>query len=283
MATPTRRDPSSPPGTLWRTYRRAHAWAGRQIVGFKLIRVAAGPGSALKLLLATLTMPVKKRSPWRNSAYRVTARVNGAEANIRLAGPTDFLVMREILCDEEYKLPDGFKAKNIVDLGAHIGLSSLYLATALDAPKIVAVEADPALVERTRQNTAGHDVTVLNAAISTTSGRRPFFTSDESWANSFERTLARQREIEIDTVTIDDAMRAGGFDRVDLLKIDVEGAEWDLLDNRAFTRNVDAIVGELHAAGDRPPRELIEVLERDFAVEVLREDHETAIFRAFRR
>lgn len=247
------------------------------------MRVAAGPGSALKLLFATLTMPIKKRSPWRDAAYRVTARVNGRTVTLHLAGPTDFLVMREILCDGEYELPDGFSAKNIVDLGAHIGLSSLFLATALDAPKIVAVEADPALVERTRQNTAGHDVTVLNAAISTESGKRPFFTSDESWANSFERTLARQREIEIDTVTIDEAMRAGGFDRVDLLKIDVEGAEWGLLDNHEFTRNVNAIVGELHAADGRPPRELINAIEREFAVEVLREDHDTAIFRAFRR
>lgn len=264
-------------------YRRAHAWVGRQIVGFKLMRVAAGPGSALKLLFATLTMPIKKRSPWRDAAYHVRARVNGRTVDLQLAGPTEFLVMREILRDDEYKLPDGFTAKNIVDLGAHIGLSSLYLATALDAPKIVAVEADPALVERARANTAGHDVTVLNAAISTESGKRPFFTSDESWANSFERTLARQREIMIDTVTIDDVMRIGEFDRVDLLKIDVEGAEWSLLDNPDFTNKVDAIVGELHAAGGRRPRELIEAIERDFTVDVLREDHESAIFRAFRR
>lgn len=260
-----------------------HALAGRQFIGFQLLHVAADPGQALKLLFATLTMPLKKRSPWRDAAYRVRVRVNGRNVDLQLTGPTEFLVLRNVLCDGEYALPDGCAAKNVVDLGAHVGLASLYLATVLDAPKIIAVEADPALIERARANTAGHDVTVINAAIARKHGSQSFFTSDESWGNSSQRTLARQREIAIDAVTIDDVMRIAGFDRVDLLKIDVEGSEWGLLDDQNFTGKVDAIVGELHASGGRRPRELIAALERDFAVEILSESYETAIFRAFRR
>lgn len=263
--------------------RRLHAWTGRHVVGFRLLRIAAGPGSALKILLATLTMPLKRHSPWRDKPYHVKIKLNGEIIPLTLSGPTDFLVVREIMLEREYELPKGFMPRTVVDLGAHIGMASLFLAVVLGDPTILALEADPALVAQTTANTMGHDVTVVNAAIAAETGKRSFFTSDESWANSFERTLPQQTEIEIDALSLGDALDRAGLDRVDLVKIDVEGAEWGLLTDPSFIDRTDAIIGELHGVEGHHPHELIEVLERDFDVTVLREDAEAAIFQAFRR
>lgn len=263
--------------------RRLHAWIGRYVVGFRLLRIAAGPGSALKMVFGTLTMPVKRRSPWRNKPYHVSVKLDGEVVELSLAGPTDFLVLREVMIEREYQLPKGFRPRTIVDLGAHIGLASLFLSVVLGDPTIVALEADPALVQQTLANTAGHDVTVVNAAIASETGKRSFYTSDESWANSFERTLPQQNEIKIDALSLADALDRAGLERVDLMKIDVEGAEWGLLTDPAFTDRTDAIIGELHGIEGHHPHELIEALERDFDVTVLREDEEAAIFQAFRR
>lgn len=281
MSTPL--DDSHAPSVRLSPVRRLHAWIGRHIVGFRLLQIAAGPGSALKILFATLTMPVKRRSPWRNKPYRVAVKLDGKVVQLNLSGPTDFLVLREIVLEREYQLPDGFNPRTVVDLGAHIGLASLFFSVVLGDPKVVALEADPALVTQTKANTSGHNVTVLNAAIASESGKRSFFTSDESWANSFERTLPQQQEIEIEALSLADVLDRAGLERVDLMKIDVEGAEWGLLTDPAFTARADAIVGELHGVDGHHPHELVEALERDFDVTVLREDDEAAIFQAFRR
>ena len=68
---------------------------------------------------------------------------------------------------------------------------------------------------------------------------------------AFDRRIASEG-VEVQAVTVADVIRMSGFDRVDLMKIDVEGAEAEILaGDLSWLDRVDAVMIELHGT----PRE----------------------------
>ena len=83
---------------------------------------------------------------------------------------------------------------------------------------------------------------------------------------------------EVASVSIEELVREHG--RIDLLKIDIEGAEFEVLEN-ADLSGVDAIVGELHVRDQRDQDRLVSHLEAaGFAVEVIPEEVMTSASKA---
>jgi hypothetical protein len=53
-------------------------------------------------------------------------------------------------------------------------------------------------------------------------------------------------DLEVDLYSFDDLLDRFGLDHVDVLRIDVEGAEFELLEHASRLCDVDEVVGELH-------------------------------------
>jgi FkbM family methyltransferase len=144
----------------------------------------------------------------------------------------------------------------VYDVGANIGFFSL-LAARLAGPDgaVESFEPLPAAAAALRGHVALNDartVTVHEAAVGARSGRTQLMTvGDGSWSHVAERGRHpdTQEVLEVDIVTIDDVV-AGGARPPDFVKIDVEGAEIDVLDGMAETirSHSPVIVCELHGS-----------------------------------
>jgi FkbM family methyltransferase len=141
----------------------------------------------------------------------------------------------------------------VLDLGAHIGLFTVLMSRLVgSAGRVFSFEPTPytcgVLRETIRINLCESNVEVVQKAVSKGSGRATFFDTGDvvSNANSLVRTQRCEGEISVETVSIDDSVPRGLAVR--LMKIDVEGAELDVLRGavRTFASGPPAVHLGLH-------------------------------------
>jgi len=133
----------------------------------------------------------------------------------------------------------------VVDAGAHVGVFTL-LASA-HARQVVALEAHPGnaavLRENVERNGRGN-VVAEHAALGSYDGTASFAEGPISSAGSL--AADGDGRFDVPSRTLDAVVASTGA--VDLLKLDVEGAEFDVLEAASdeTLRQIGAIVGELH-------------------------------------
>jgi FkbM family methyltransferase len=162
---------------------------------------------------------------------------------------SDLHVVRETFGNEVYDLPAGFQPRTILDLGANIGASVLWFHRNFPDAEIHAVEPDRRSLEKLRRNVASlPGVTVHHAAVAGESGERTFYEAQRGWESSFAPEAARGGyAATVTALTVPALIReCVGGDHVDLLKLDVEGAEWEILPRVRLAEHADVVAGELH-------------------------------------
>jgi FkbM family methyltransferase len=262
--------------------RGTREWVRHAGVGFRLGKVAANPRSRVALAYLGLTAVFRSRGFWRGGPVPVDIVLGGKRYPVRLHTRTELDVLEEVGIDDEYGSTDEIAAKTIVDLGAHVGLATLRLLAKRPGAKAIAVEADPVLIPRLRENLAGLPVEIVHAAIGPDVGERDFYRSDiSSWGNSLEKQEWFQDAVKVPTTTLDALLDAQGIEAVDLLKVDIEGAEWELFAADPQAR-AKAIVGEVHARKGRAPHELVDRLATVMQVRMISDEPWGATFVATR-
>ena len=126
---------------------------------------------------------------------------------------------------------------NVIDIGAHLGLISLIISKIVGSGgKVYAFEPTPFTFNEFKKivtlNKVASIVEPINKAIAKQKGILNFFLSaDEgSKSNSLVSRNHRQRHaISIETTSIDDFVSEKKLHRLDLIKIDAEGTEYDVL------------------------------------------------------
>jgi FkbM family methyltransferase len=143
----------------------------------------------------------------------------------------------------------------LYDVGANVGFFSL-LGARLVGPggAVYAFEPAPdnaAAVERNARLNSLPNISVIPKAVSSGAGRsRLFVVDDQSWSR-LEEVGAHpftERVIDIELVSIDDAVRSGEIRPPTVVKIDVEGAEIAVLEGMRQTlrEHRPAVICELH-------------------------------------
>ncbi len=137
-----------------------------------------------------------------------------------------------------------------LDIGANLGITTIAMSRLAPDGHVHTFEANPAVAEHlranVRTNTAGN-VTVHAVAVSAESGELTFASDNESSTGSavvdraaeisrrqlsgaFEQEGAERRSLTVvPATTVDEFVAEAGLDRLDLLKIDVEGHDIDVL------------------------------------------------------
>lgn len=163
------------------------------------------------------------------------------------------LALKEVLVDREYALVlprlAGIRAPRVLDVGAHIGLFSLWLLQEYPQARVVSVEADPHTYDILVRNVAatraaGARWDALNAAAWDEDGRELRFSSA---GPSMSHRISGSGEIVVKGVTLPTLMHRLGTDTIDLMKIDIEGSEEAFLcAHPDVLRRVRNVVVELH-------------------------------------
>ncbi|WP_250285172.1 FkbM family methyltransferase [Frankia sp. CiP1_Cm_nod2] len=198
---------------------------------------------------------------------RVAVGRRTARCHLR-AGLSDLFVLREVFVYGIYEFPyeeAGGEVRTVLDLGSNMGASPLYFSLRFPNARVVCVEPVPENAEELRVNAAanGFDWVVEQAAVAGQPGEVRLFPSGW-WASSSTtqsvaeaRTAFRHRPerdlalppLAVRAVTVDQLLDAAGWESADLLKVDVEGAEEQiLLDGRPdWLRRVRVLALDIHA------------------------------------
>lgn len=167
---------------------------------------------------------------------------------VRIIDAHSYLEMaEEIFGRENYRFASRRADPLIVDCGSNIGLSVIFFKHLYPGARILAFEPDPQAFEALRTNVTEHGFTgveLINKAVSVRQGKM-FFLAEGSWGGR----LSENGQTEVATVRLRDFL--GG--PVDFLKIDIEGAEADVLTDCAdLLPNVEHLFFEYHSeAGAR--------------------------------
>jgi FkbM family methyltransferase len=184
-------------------------------------------------------------------ASEVKGRPSGYAHKIRFrrAG-SDVAVVTQVFVTREYgPVASLNKVGLIVDCGANIGLSSYYFLHRYPAARLIAVEPDPDNCELCRKNLApfGDRAVVLQAAV--WPENRPLrITPASRHGGAWSLEVEPWPEGDVEGLTIPEILRrAGTSARIDLLKMDIEGAEADVFrESPAWLQTTRNIAIELH-------------------------------------
>jgi FkbM family methyltransferase len=177
-------------------------------------------------------------------------------------GRPDLDSFSEILVDEVYALVLRRirECRTIIDLGANIGLASLYFAVHYPQATIVPVEPHPGNYEMLIKNLQGLLASgrcrPLRAAI--WSEERPLVADPRKPLDGYNAFAVCEPRQELEAspriagVTIPKILRDSNWDRVDLVKMDIEGAEIEVFrGNPDWLAKVRAIAIEFHGDSRR--------------------------------
>lgn len=176
---------------------------------------------------------------------------SGASRRFHLNDYTQAKALGEVLLDDEYLgLPDASNVRTILDLGANAGQASVYLRDRFPGARIIAVEADPAVARLATRNLAADPrATVVPAAVCDHDGPVSLaLEPGRSWGSNVVQAWEspQTRQVQVRGVTLGSLLAEQAIEVVDILKIDVEGAELMALTSDDALSRVRFVIGELH-------------------------------------
>jgi FkbM family methyltransferase len=216
---------------------------GRQVAYQRRLTRELGPADALRFRAAMLSA---RAGLHREPTMTVHPASLVHPVHLRLAS-TDAEVFGQVVTGREYGPAVVEDARVIVDCGANIGLTSAFFLSRLPEARVIAIEPFPANAELCRRNLApyGERARVIEGAV---------------WNACTYLTLQGTAGAEWGVQVREDAGGAGAVRAIDIpslalpvidiLKVDIEGAEAVLFDDSAssWLPTVRNIAIELHGA-----------------------------------
>ncbi|PIP94993.1 MAG: hypothetical protein COW00_18140 [Bdellovibrio sp. CG12_big_fil_rev_8_21_14_0_65_39_13] len=145
---------------------------------------------------------------------------------------SDLASFREIFFGLEYgevlKIKD---IQTVCDIGANTGMASLFFLANFKISKIVLVEANPALAQKLNEHFQDDRISVENLAIYGERGSLKFNVSADHRNSGISDNQDHSGDaIEVSSILMEDLLKKHHLENVDLLKIDIEGAEFNILE-----------------------------------------------------
>jgi len=168
---------------------------------------------------------------------------------------SDVLTYGQVFIDQEYDCVVATQPKTIVDAGANIGLAAIYFANKYPGAKIIAIEPEQSNFKLLKENVAPYpNIIPLQAALWNKNeeinlldpglGKWGFMTEMK---DSSEKNMPGNICHMVAGMTIDTIMKNYNLEKIDILKIDIEGAEREVFSNTSsWIDKVDSIIIELH-------------------------------------
>lgn len=196
---------------------------------------------------------------------------------------TDVHFVRDVVIDHEYDGPGYEIAPHdiVIDIGANIGAFAVYAASQARQGLVVAVEpvADSyrLLLDNLRRNRCDHVRPHRAAVVGRRAKVRVYLSPTGAGRHSVVPELAQSDSQfeEVDGLTLGDLFDAHHLPRCDLLKLDCEGAEFDVLQSLTpqLAERIRRIVLEYHVSPGQSKversRELVErLLELGYAIDL---------------
>ncbi len=160
--------------------------------------------------------------------------------------------------------------------GANIGAFTVYAAYKAPKAQIIAYEPVGYVFDRLSKqvsfNRLENRVSLINAAVGATDGYRNIFVGGSDAVASFIPRKGTYRQV-VRVESIGKVLDRVGRCPVSLLKLDCEGAEWEILPclTKEMAKQIDRICLEYHPVGGKSINELVQIMrELGFSLILLR-------------
>lgn len=193
---------------------------------------------------------VYARAKYQRQELRLN--VPGLRGSLALRGGTsDRATFQKVFLEGEYDIDLDFAPRLIVDGGANVGYASVYFAHRFPDALVLAVEPEPQNFRLLTANTEAYPNircfkhalwprhTCLN--LENSSGNTDAFFVRETSDQTVPQGVA--------TISIPELLDQAGIESIDVLKLDVEGAEKELFEDETAGRwiaRTRALIVELH-------------------------------------
>src|SRR5713101_1287901 len=231
------------------------------------------PSGVRRSILQAVSQADEWKVAWQLARLRrrMYAIPRGTKATERLLhytvrfphGPDCYVLYKDIFINRVYHFEAQRPNPLILDLGSHIGLSILYFKHIYPQARIIGFEPDPTAFPYLKENIVENDLTdvrLVQAAVAGQEGALTFY-SDGNVASSLAEPPPddphhRWTKYELPCVRLRDCLT----EPVDFLKMNIEGAEWEVLaDSEDCLHQVRELVVEYHH-GPHLPRTLHKIL-----------------------
>lgn len=141
------------------------------------------------------------------------------------------------------------ESDTVVDAGANVGAFTLFAAVHASRGRVIALEPNHALVRDLARNVKLNslaNVEVAHAALGATDGTAILWHAQTGSGNDSLIRGNRETGEEVPTLSFPRLMELYRMDRVDFLKVDIEGAEWEALAEAPWLGKVRRIAVEVH-------------------------------------
>jgi FkbM family methyltransferase len=171
------------------------------------------------------------------------------------------IALWEIFFKGEYRFTARTETPVILDCGANIGLATLFFKHLYPQAHVTAFEADPNIADILKANITNNnlrDVEIQNLMLANTEGDRTFFVTNDPAANLMgsanPNRVSDHREVTVPAARLSRFIHGP----VDFLKLDVEGSEFEVLEDLIASGSLSQIASMVieyhHKIGNAPSR-----------------------------
>ncbi len=141
---------------------------------------------------------------------------------------SDITTFKQVFIWQEYAFPIQGAVQTIVDAGANIGCASCWFSSEFPEATLIAIEPEASNFERLKINTAGISrITCLQKALWNIPTKLHLTNpSAEKWNYRYEEAVSSEKQHAlVETISVPDLMKQHQLSGIDILKLDIEGAE----------------------------------------------------------
>ncbi len=186
---------------------------------------------------------------WRKNH---TMNVPECEADVTIRpGTSDMQVFESIFIEEQYStdlLSDDFKPGVIIDAGANIGLSTIYLTNQFPKATIIAIEPEKSNFDLLQQNVRQFpNVVCLNKALWADDSLLELENPNDRKFSFQVKEVTGQQPSAIQGINVASLLSQYDCSDIGIMKIDIEGAEKELFSaDTSWLAKTEVIFIELH-------------------------------------
>jgi FkbM family methyltransferase len=168
---------------------------------------------------------------------------------------TDVPIYKEIIEMHKYCFIAKHEPEYIIDAGANVGMAAIYFANKYKNAKIIAIEPEGENYELLKKNTESYaNIMAIKAALWGTSGEISLFDTGRGNTGfmvetdiSVLRPPIKNLKHLTKAITVDEIMRQFNIGFIDIIKIDIEGAEKEVFELcKGWINKTRCIIIELH-------------------------------------
>jgi FkbM family methyltransferase len=201
------------------------------------------------------SLPLLTRARTGKRPYLLETKRRDVKFPIYLRIPSfDVVTFEQIFLQQKYRFDVTTSPRTIVDAGANIGLSSIYFSNRFPLSKIIAIEPDDGNFGMLERNTMPYDNIIAIRGALWHENKRIHLVDPGlgEWGLMTQAHDSVKEQLgailqEVRGMTVDTVMKEQGIEHIDILKMNIEGAEREVFSNpSSWLGRVDALIVELH-------------------------------------